>query len=241
MLPACTRTPEVPIFLWHVIGEDSGDPRDVSVADFDAELTLIESFHATPVTLAQLFDAREKGTPLPKRAVVLTFDDGRAGLLTHALPVMKKHRMVGELFIVTGWTATSTEDRRHFTDETGDHTALTWPELAELAHSGAFVIESHSRSHPRFSGLEEASQTAELVESRAAIRERLKVPADFFAYPAGSLDSESKSLVEKAGYRGAVTVEAHSGGRFGMTRISIWREAVPVVRQALVTAFGEQK
>ena len=240
-LSACTRTPEVPIFLWHAVGEGSADPRDVSAEELDAELNLLEEFHATPVTLSQLFDAREKGTPLPKRAVVLTFDDGRVGLLPNALPVLLKHKMVAELFVVTGWTANSAEQRQHFTDETGDHPTLTWPELAELAHSGAFAIESHSVSHPRFSTLTAEKQNTELVDSRRALRERLKVPADFFAYPAGALDSEVKQRVQQAGYRGAVTVEAHGGGPYGLTRISVWRDAVPVVRQALVTAFGEPK
>lgn len=240
LLSACTRTPEVPIFLWHSVGEDSSDPHDLSVEEFDAQLTLIESFHATPVTLAQLFDAREKGTPLPRRAVVLTFDDGRAGLFAHALPVLKKHRAVAELFVVTGWTANSAEQRHHFTDETGEHAALTWPELAELAHSGVFVIESHSVSHARFPQLDAEKQAAELANSRTAIRDRLHVPADFFAYPSGALDAESKRLAQKEGYRGAVTVEAHGGGLFGLTRVSVWRDSTPIVRQALVAAFGEQ-
>ncbi len=240
-LTACTRTGEVPIFLWHAVGEDNGDPRDVTAAELDAELSLLEEFHATPVTLAQLFDAREKGTPLPKRAVVLTFDDARASLLTSAAPVLKQHHAVGELFVVTSWTANSVEQRQRFTDETGEHPALTWPELAELSRSGVFVIESHSVSHTRFATLDAAKQTAELTQSRDAIRARLKVPADFFAYPAGSLGADSKMRVKNAGYRGAVTVEAHGGGPYGLTRISVWRESVPVVRQALVAAFGEPR
>ena len=68
---ACSRTAEVPIFLWHAVGEASGDPHELTAAELDEQLTLIESFGATPVTLAQLFDFREKGTPLPKRAVMI--------------------------------------------------------------------------------------------------------------------------------------------------------------------------
>ena len=55
------------------------------------------------------------------------------------------------------------------------------------------------------------------------------------------MGSETKDLVKQAGYRGAVTVEAHGGGPYGLTRISVWRASVPTVRQALVSAFGLPK
>jgi peptidoglycan/xylan/chitin deacetylase (PgdA/CDA1 family) len=241
LLGACVRTPEVPIFLFHSVGEESGDPRDVSNEEFEEELTLLEQFHATPVTLQQLFDAREKGTPLPKRAVVLTFDDGRAGLFAHAYPALQKHHAVAELFVVTDWVSNSAESRKRFKDETGEFPVMTWSELAELAQSGVMKIESHSVTHARMAGLDSKHQLEELTRSREVLRERLKVPCDFFAYPAGSLAGDTKDLAKQAGYRGALAVEAHGGGPYGLTRISVWRASVPVVRKALVGAFGEPK
>ncbi len=237
---ACHPAQGVPILLWHSVGEGSAADRyDVPVEEFDRELALVERFGARAVTLDQVFDAASGGTPLPPRAVVLTFDDGRACLRSGALRVLERRGLTAELFVVTSWLAEDEARRRVVADEWGSHAYLTWPELRELAASGAFRVQSHSVSHRRLRGLSEDEAWRELVDSRAAITARLGRPVNFFAYPFGATSFRLASLVEDAGYRGAVVVDAGlPGGRYTLKRRSVWRGCEHVVAEALEEAFG---
>ncbi|MGC4116626.1 MAG: polysaccharide deacetylase family protein [Myxococcales bacterium] len=241
LLAGCNPARNVPIFLWHSVGEGgAGDKYDVPAEEFDRELAIVESFGAKVVSLDQVIDAASGGAPLPERAVVLTFDDGRACLKTAALPVLKSHGMAAEVFVVTDWMAEDEAHRRVIDDGSGRHPYLTWPELREMAASGAFRVQSHSVSHRKLRELGEPERWRELADSRAAITRRVGVPVNFFAYPFGASGLPAESAVERAGYRGAVVVEMGLGTRYSLKRRSVWKGCEYAVTEALEAAFGKQ-
>jgi len=92
----------------------------------------------------------------------------------------------------------------------------------------------------------DVAEEIDLERARKLVSEesrRLKLGREGSQYlelpnPPLAVDLGKRALALKGG---AVTVEAHGGGPFGLTRVSLWRESLPVVRQTLVTAFGEQK
>jgi peptidoglycan/xylan/chitin deacetylase (PgdA/CDA1 family) len=238
-LAACNPARGVPVFLWHGVGPDCAGPRyDVPVAEFDAELSTLEKWGATPITLAQLFDARDGKAKLPARPVILTFDDGRLCQLTAALPVLEKHHMVAETFVSTDHLAEDAAHRHVAREDDLDQRFLTWPELMQLEHSGRFVAESHGLDHRRFADLSEAAQRRELVESKRALEQRLGRKVEFFAYPFGSFTSTSRDLAEQAGYRAAVSVQKGLSTRYAIQRTSVWAGYAAVVDRALADAFG---
>jgi len=240
LLCACNPARGVPIILWHAVGEGSpNDPYDLPADEFDRELSLIESFGATSVTLDQVFDARAGGARLPERAVVLTFDDGRACLLASALPLLQKHSMTAELFVVPAWVAEDEAHRRVHDDAQGRHPYLTWPELAQLSRSGAFHIQSHSMTHAAHTSLTLEQVQRELGDSRRTITEHLGVPVNFFAYPFGGFDAPYRDAVEQAGYRAAVAVGKGPGTRYGLLRHSLHRGEEGTLRAILEGAFGK--
>jgi biofilm PGA synthesis lipoprotein PgaB len=233
----CSPARGVPIFLWHSVGEGSGDPYDVSEEEFDHALQDLERAGATPITLAQLFDARDSGGKLPARPVILTFDDGRACQL-HALPILRKHHMVAETFLVTDFLADDEAHRHIERDAHGAHPYLTWDEARALEQSGAFVIESHGVTHTRLRELSDVDQRRELQESKRILEQRLGHPVAFFAYPFGAFSSRSRDLAEEAGYRGALTVQKGLGTRYALKRVSLLAGGEGDLQRVLREAFG---
>ncbi|HEY3449166.1 MAG TPA: polysaccharide deacetylase family protein [Myxococcales bacterium] len=241
-LAACNPAGGVPILLWHSVGEgNAADKYDVPAEEFDRELAILERFGAKTVTLDQVLDAAAGGAPLPERAVVVTFDDGRACLKSAALPVLRKHGMTAEVFVVTSWMADDESHRKVIDDETGRHAYLTWPELREMTASGAFHVQSHSVSHRKVRELGAEELWSELVDSRAAITAHVGVPVNFFAYPFGASSLQAASDVQRAGYRGAVVVEMGMGARYSLKRRSVWKGCEYAVTEALEAAFGAPK
>ena len=66
---------------------------------------------ATPISLADLLDLKRNGTPLPRRAVLVTFDDGYRDFARHAWPVLRHHGVPVTLFVPTAFPG---EPRRCF-------------------------------------------------------------------------------------------------------------------------------
>ncbi len=57
--------------------------------------------HYTVISLDQMVDALTEGTPLPPKAVALTFDDGYLDNHTHALPILKRHGLSATFYVTT--------------------------------------------------------------------------------------------------------------------------------------------
>ena len=87
------------IFAYHGVWANDDVCRDeaISVEQFDWQMRLLSRvFNIIPLQQAVL--AMQNGT-LPKRAVVLTFDDGYENNLSVALPVLQKYRVPATFFI----------------------------------------------------------------------------------------------------------------------------------------------
>jgi len=185
----------VPILMYHVIGPAPTGARlpalFVRPAHFAAQLRALERAGYEAVTMRQVWDAWHHGGRLPRRPVVLSFDDGSAGHVRHALPALRRAGWPGVLNLA--W---------RFLPDTGGESAVR-----RLVRAG-WEIDSHSITHPDLTRLTDAELRSELTESRARIRDAFGARTDFFAYPSGRLDGRVKRAVRAAGYLAATTVRA---------------------------------
>jgi len=69
---------------------------------FDEQMRFIaRSYH--PVSARQVLDYYTRGTCLPRRAVLVTFDDAYEDFAEHAWPVLQKYQVPAVLFVPTGY------------------------------------------------------------------------------------------------------------------------------------------
>jgi len=135
--------------------------------------------------------------------VAITFDDGYAMNLEHAVPVLQAHRMPATFFLVAGCLGGYLPPRA---DPTRSR-IVSEADVQALARAG-FEIGAHTLSHPHLARLPRAEQRREIAESRAHLQAVSGQPVDGFAYPYGSVldyTSETAALVREAGYAYAVT------------------------------------
>jgi hypothetical protein len=88
---------------------------------------------------------------------------------------------------------------------------LNWGEAREMI-AGGMAIGSHTHSHQVLSRLEPDQQYKELSESRAILKDQLKIEADVLAYPVGrktSFTDQTQEIARDTGYRAAFS---HHGG-----------------------------
>ncbi len=100
---ALRRSPAQPLFLWRAAR------RLVvlayhTVADPDRFAQQITHLAAAmqPVSLDEVIEAQAGGQALPRRAVLVTFDDGDRSVYEQALPVLREHGVPAAVFVIAG-------------------------------------------------------------------------------------------------------------------------------------------
>jgi peptidoglycan/xylan/chitin deacetylase (PgdA/CDA1 family) len=166
--------------------------------------------------------------------VAITFDDGFASVLELAFPILSALGLVATVFVVTDFA-----DRNDLLEWPGvegwrggphEHEVrgLSWAELDRLATSG-WEIGSHTRTHPRLTGLDDEALGAELRESRDACERALARPCRSLAYPFGDVDARVVAAASRAGYEAAATLPRTVNGSAPLTypRTGVYRKDSP--------------
>jgi peptidoglycan/xylan/chitin deacetylase (PgdA/CDA1 family) len=160
---------------------DGGPGRfTVSTASFDL---MLDTISAAGMDACSLTRARSAGEGHP---VAITFDDGTSGQFDHAVPSLRERGMTATFFVVTDWV--------------GRPGFMTWEQLRQLKDWG-MSVQSHTKSHPHLSTLDEVALRTELAESRRVLDERLDQETLEIALPGGNAPRPGlRHLLGECGY-----------------------------------------
>jgi len=225
---APARTVHVPVLTYHRVAPlrpgANAIETDLTVdpATFAASMRALGAAGFHTVTQKQVFDALWHGGALPAKPVLLTFDDGYVDDVRRILPVLRRQRMVGTFFIITG--------RFH---EPG---FLTAAQVRELDRAGMDVGD-HTRSHLDLTAMAAPQLALETAGSRRALERVLGHPVYAFAYPSGRNDPVVRAAVGHAGFTMAYTTAygttLSSTAPLQMPRLHVGRAVAPASVVAL--------
>jgi peptidoglycan/xylan/chitin deacetylase (PgdA/CDA1 family) len=224
------RRMHIPILMYHVIGNrPPGAPNAdlwVTPGAFASEMAALRRAGYWGITLRQAFDAWRKGSPLPRKPVVVSFDDGYLGHYTKARPVLRQQ----------GWPGVLNLELRNVGPG-----GITPHQVGVLIANG-WEIDSHTIDHPDLTYLNAQQLRHELVDSRAQLRARFGVRADFFCYPAGRYDNRVVAAVKAAGYQAATTTrEGYARGTSPFTLARVRVSATDSAQSLLAKLAAERQ
>jgi len=87
--------------MYHRICDIAGDPFSISPESFAQQLEFLKKNGYHTITLQMLYQHLQSGIVLPKKPVILTFDDAYEDNLINALPLLNQYEMTGTVFIIT--------------------------------------------------------------------------------------------------------------------------------------------
>lgn len=213
------------ILAYHSIYPSFRGPLSITPEEFGDQMAVLKGLGYTTLTVWQYFsEFFSRGNRLPRKHVVITFDDGYLDNLEYVAPLLERHGFTATVFVTTGYIGT---DRRFPWQErvTGnDVRCLSWQETAQLLALG-WEIGSHTVTHPFLTTLSERDAWREIEDSKKQLEQQLGVPVRSFCYPAGNWDKRVRTLVERAGYRTAVVTPSEAGtlsGPFSLKRVGIY-------------------
>lgn len=200
---------KIRVLFYHRISghrpEDETTEITISQRTFRAQLALLERWGYVPITFHDYQLYLRGALSLPKKPVILTFDDGYKDLYTYALPVMREFGMRGVIFVVGDRTIRTNEWDAGISPT---YELLNEAEILEF-HEAGFEIGAHSMRHIRLTDIEPTEAWDELQQARIALEIFLNAPVQIFSYPYGLLDGQLKTMVVQAGY--TVACAAFSG------------------------------
>jgi peptidoglycan/xylan/chitin deacetylase (PgdA/CDA1 family) len=208
---AQSRT-DVPILMYHVINAPKADTSLpdlwVSRENFQAQVDELKREGYEAVTLQRVYDAWKGKGSLPKKPIVLSFDDGYNSHFTNALPILK----------AKGWPGV---ENLQINQTQKDLT----PDKVKTMIAAGWEVDVHTYSHPDLTTVDDSALKHEIADARAEIQQTYGVKANFFCYPAGKYNTHVIDAVKAAGFLGATTtvdgVATPDSAPFELPRIRI--------------------
>ena len=213
------------VLIYHSVDEH-GSPISISPDLFARQMGWLVAKGYTTWTASRFATALRQRQKIPRRVVVLTFDDGYLNNITTALPILEQRGLCATMFMVTEndgdvprWGERDKEriaamvdalfpgneaDKARATESV--HATLTeriatWDELRGAPERG-FEILSHTRTHPYMDAVDDAQLRDELVGSKRDLEERGFGPCNAIAWPYGMHDDRAIAAAAEAGYEG---------------------------------------
>ncbi|MFF3345088.1 polysaccharide deacetylase family protein [Streptomyces sp. NPDC002779] len=190
------------VAMYHSVGDCSDDPYRITVTPerLGEQLGRLRRRGLRGVSVAALLAARARGEG--HGLVGLTFDDGYADFVDHALPVLRRHDCGATLFVLPGRLGGD-----NAWDPLGPRKPLLTADGIRHAAEAGVEIGSHGLTHVDLTQADDDLLRAETAESRAVLSELTGAPVDGFCYPYGTVDARAVEAVRAAGYTYACAID----------------------------------
>jgi len=171
---------------------------------FAAQMSLLKHLGYRVLSMDETLACLSGESPIPPRAVALTFDDGYENFYEYAFPILQRYGFPAMVYLV----ADKIGQRADWLAQDGHHPAalMDWPRIRDLRAAG-IDFGSHGLSHIRLAQQSYSVVQREMSDSRQRLEDGLGEEIRHFCYPYGSHDLASLNAAAEAGYRSAVTCQ----------------------------------
>lgn len=201
------------ILMYHRIAPGDGCPTwNVTPDRFRQQLRGLLDLGYHPYPLRQILAASREGRPLPRKAFVVTFDDGYENVYSRAWPVLRELNVPATVFVVTAWLDAAGPFPFDDWSEAGSGPPESWrPMTTEQARQflrgGLVDLGCHTHSHEIYLGRPQAF-AADVEASLAVLRDRFGVRQPTFAFPYGLAGADMMEVARQSGLSCALTTRA---------------------------------
>jgi peptidoglycan/xylan/chitin deacetylase (PgdA/CDA1 family) len=247
----------LPVLMYHHISPKPGLVT-CSPENFRAQMAWLAKNEWKTLSTATFAAALAKGE-IPKKSVLITFDDGYLDNWIYAHPVLQEFGLHATIFLITGWIGNG-EKRPHAGQPNVpdvpnhkqamtaagagkfDDTFMRWSEIEAMRTTGTAEFHSHTHSHTRWDH-QIADQTErdvaladDLAKSRATLSSRLGQASPHLCWPQGYFDCHYQQVAKAAGFTHLYTTEP------GVVRRDVDPARIPrlVIKDKPASWFGQR-
>ena len=184
------RPGEVPVLCYHQIRthrpDDGQYARSITVppAVFASHMQMLHDSGYSAITPDELYAWYTTGRPLPKRPVLITFDDNTSSQYTQALPALDQYGFKATFFVMTVTI--------------GKPGYMKKDQLIRLVQQG-HTLGCHTWDHQNMKGYQSADWKKQLDQPLRTLGDIAGDTIRYFAYPFGSWTASGAEALRQRG------------------------------------------
>ncbi len=211
---------KLPIVMYHLILKNPGVKNRfiISVDTFEEDLRYIKANGYTTILVKDLIDYTENKKELPKKPIILTFDDGAYNNYLYAFPLAKKY----EAKFIFSPISKKIDKFTEVADKNPSYAYADWNQILEMANSKLVEIQNHtydmhSDKKPRIGCTKMSGEaedhykeklTKDLLTAQKTIKEKVNTEPTAFFYPFGAYSESTEKIVKSLGFKATFNCES---------------------------------
>lgn len=183
---------ELPILMYHhvedekVAKENKRTGLNVPPETFRKQMEYLKTKNYSIVTPTQLISFFDNGSSLPKKPLMITFDDGYVDNGDLAFPILRELELKATIFVPTGLME--------------NNNYLTWAKIDEMKSSGLIYFGNHTWSHTNM-GKNYETDKREIGTADNQLSEKGLNANKIFAYPYGAESAAATKVLNELDYK----------------------------------------
>ena len=201
-----TKSLHLPILMYHHIGDPppvynaTRYDLTVSIKNFQEQVKWLKDNGYTSISLADFYQSLKSKFVLPKKPIILSFDDGYGDAFLNAIPILKQNGFTGTFAIITNYPG----------ETSGTNFYASWQQIIDAKEQGMEII-CHTQNH---FDAKNPKYTAEYMYQNYSgcqkdIVGHLGQAYPFLVYPYGHYTDTSIAQAKKVGFVFGITI--HEG------------------------------
>ena len=212
---------KIPVLMYHDIADQPGDDVwSVSTDEFRRQVADLKAAGYRTILPKDISRFYRWKFWLPRKPVLITFDDGLLSVKTKAEPILREAGFQAVVYLITGFIADTPAERMKYRS----YDCLTWEEVNEMLSRKTIAFGIHSHSHAP----NPARLALEVGECRHIFKRKTGVRTRDFCYPFGAAPDVLRQAVTNGGYWTAMICEdqlftnAPNADLFRIPRVSVY-------------------
>lgn len=209
----------VPIVMYHSIMKKSPELGKyvITVTEFENDIKCLKDRGYSAITMTELINYVYNNAALPKKPVIITFDDGNLNNYLYGKPILEKYKMKAVLSVIGKYSEAFSGTPPPTSDPAYSH--VSWNQIKEINDSGYFEIQNHTYNlhsitkkrngakRNKGESLENyrAALTQDIVKLQNKLTEVTGTAPNTFTYPYGSISRESKDILKELGFKATLS------------------------------------
>lgn len=208
---------EVVVLMYHSVGPGNWQ-FTIKPEIFRWQIEYLKDSGYSFISASELLSILKNHAPVPKRAVLLTFDDGYRDFKEYALPVLKEFNLPSIVFVHTNRSSDTLNNSLSL---------LNWVDIREIKQHRV-EIGNHSNSHPDLKTLSSEELRSDIKKAESVFLNEISEQPRFFAFPGGRYNQNVVDCLRENNYEMAFTINPwlikKEDDRLRLPRVGIIRE-----------------